>query len=101
MSCFICQEPINALTKATLFCACDGTEMGNVHESCADTWEKSSGYRCALRCGNPHPPMHVLVKIISTYFLGSSFFIFSLSQNELHTFCGLVHLAAVCYLWLV
>lgn len=101
MNCFICQEPIEEGSKASLDCICEKTEMGNIHESCACKWESTSGYRCALRCGPVLKPMHVLVKVMSVYFLGSCFFIYCFAQSEMHTFCSMVHLTAVCFLWLV
>jgi hypothetical protein len=100
MNCFICQEKVTPLNKALLFCPCEGTEIGAVHDSCAEKWEHTSGFRCALRCGVPNPPMHFLIKIFSTYFLGSSLLVYCMAQNEIHSLCSIVHLVAVCYLWL-
>lgn len=100
MNCFICTLPVPFYQQAYLYCSCYQKEIGTVHKECADEWERTSGYRCALRCGNKPLPLHPFVKGVSFYFVWNSFLLFTFAQNEFIIFCSFVQLFGACVLWL-
>lgn len=101
MSCFICTLPVAFYQQASLDCSCNHKEIGIVHEDCANKWEQLSGFRCALRCGNPlPPPLHPIITGVSCYFIWNSFLLYTFAQNEIFIFCSFVHLIGACFLWL-